>query len=910
MTLPSGTRIGVYEVLAPLGAGGMGEVYRARDTRLDRDVALKILPEAFAADTDRVARFEREAKMLAALNHPHIAQIHGLEQSGSTSALVMELVEGEDLAQRIARGPIPIDEAMPIVRQITEALEAAHEQGIIHRDLKPANVKVRPDGTVKVLDFGLAKAFDPTASHIQSVATSPTITSPMTIHGVILGTAAYMSPEQARGRRVDRRTDVWAFGVLLFEMLAGRRPFEGEDAAEVIGAAIHKEPDWTALPSSITPAITAVLKCCLEKDPGRRMRDMGDVRLALSGAFESQAHAIDDRAIPAGRSPWRAVAIAAAVALTASAATGTATWMALRPDPPRLTRFAITPPAAAVADVVGFNPDRSIAISPDGSQIAYIGNNGTQVFRWPLDQLEPVPIITGTPRGPLFSPDSQWVAFFDGSELKRVAIAGGAPATICKVSNNNRGGTWSGDTIVFATADPDSGLWSVPAAGGEPRMLTKPDHQRGEMDHVFPSFLPGGTSVLFTILPSIGSGKEPSVAVLDLKTGTSKAVLNRARQAVYSRTGHLVYGTEPSLQVAAFDLATSSVSGAPVPLPWEVHSLSATSRFAFDIAGNGTMVYMPTSPVVEEPRSLAWIDRTGKIEPLRAPQRGYQKARLSPDGTRVAAEVFEGRDRGIWTMDIARGTLSRVTFAPTMYYDPVWNADGKRIFFRTGAGPNKDLFWQAADGTGVPEKLTEAGRDIGSPSVSRDGQFVLFALFKNVSGNMEGDLGSMRVGVPSRPEMLLTTPADERGVTISPDGKSIAYTARDKSAGDFQVFVRPYPDVNSGRVQISTTNGRMPSWSRNGRELFYVSTDIQSAALMSVPVQTTGGAWSAGTPVKLFESPTLLGPSDDRTYDASPDGQRFLVISAPARPATAAAPQRFVVVQNWVEELKRISAVR
>jgi serine/threonine-protein kinase len=358
------------------------------------------------------------------------------------------------------------------------------------------------------------------------------------------------------------------------------------------------------------------------------------------------------------------------VALAASAATGTAMWMALRPDTPRLTRFAITPPAAAVADVVGLNPDRSIAISPDGLQIAYIGNNGTQVFRWPLDQLEPVALATGTPRGPLFSPDGRWMAFFDGGELKRVAIGGGAPATICKVSNTGRGSTWAGDTIVFATADPDSGLWSVPAAGGEPRMLTKPDHQLGEADHVSPSFLPGGTSVLFTILPTGGSVEGRSVAVLDLKTGTSKAVLKRGAHAVYSPSGHLVYGAERSLQVAAFDLATSSVSGAPVPLGWDVQSLSATSRFAFDIAGNGTMVYLPGSTVVDdEPRSLTWIDRSGKIEPLRAPRRGYQRARLSPDGTRVAAEVNEEGDLGIWTLDIARGTLSRVTFAPARYYD-------------------------------------------------------------------------------------------------------------------------------------------------------------------------------------------------------------------------------------------------
>ena len=910
MALPSGTRIGVYEVLAPIGAGGMGEVYRARDTRLDRDVALKILPDAFATDTDRVARFEREAKTLAALNHPHIAQIFGFETSERASALAMELVEGEDLAQRIARGPIPIDEAMPIAQQITEALEAAHEQGIVHRDLKPANVKVRPDGTVKILDFGLAKAFDPTDSHVQIVANSPTITSPMTIHGVILGTAAYMSPEQARGRRVDRRTDVWAFGVLLFEMLAGRRPFEGEDAAEVIGAAIHKEPDWTALPPATAPPVTTVLKCCLEKDPGRRMRDMGDVRLALRGGFESRAHAVDDRAIPARGSPWRTVAIAGAVALAASAATGTGMWMALRPDPPRVTRFALTTPAVS-RTVTGTPGDRNVAISRDGSQIVYIVTDSRQMFRWPLDQLEPVPLATGNPpRGPFFSPEGQSVAFFDGLELKRVAIDSGATSTICKIADNSRGGTWAGDTIVFATTDPQSGLWIMPAVGVEPRMLTRPDPQRGEADHVLPSFLPGGTSVLFTITPSSGSLGESSVAVLDLKTGTSKAVLKRGSNAVYSPTGHLVYGAEGSLRVAAFDLATSSVSGSPVPVASDVQNRPASARFEFDIAANGTMVYIPAALNSDEPRSLMWIDRSGKTEPLRAQQRAYRNVDLSHDGTRVAVEVRDGGVGEIWTLDIAHETLTELTAGPTSYYSPAWSADDKRIFFVSGSGPNKNLFWQAADGTGAIEKLTEAGRDIGTPSVPRDGQFVVFPMFHNTGGRIEGDLGLMRLGGGARlPEVLLKTPIDERSAAISPEGKWIAYGAR-VGDGISQVFVRPFPDLNSGREQISTNGGRSPRWSRDGRELFYVSNDAQGdggAALMRVPVRP-GDTWSAGTPVKLFDSPALRG--GEQPYDVSPDAQRFLVMSPPTRQAGTAAPLRFEVVQNWFEELKQIAPAR
>lgn len=588
-------------------------------------------------------------------------------------------------------------------------------------------------------------------------------------------------------------------------------------------------------------------------------------------------------------------------------------WMALRTGPPRVTRFALTPPAVA-STVTGTPGDRNFAISSDGSQIVYFVTNSSRLFRWPLDQLEPVPLATGNPpRGPFFSPDGQWVAFFDGLELKRVAIAGGAPVTICKVPSISRGGTWAGDTIVFATGDSQSGLWSVSAAGGEPRMLTKPDPQRGEQDHVLPSFLPGGTSVLFTITPSSGLVEESSVAVLDLKTGTSKAVVKRGRHAVYSPTGHLVYGDGGSLRVAAFDLATSSVSGSPVPIASEVRSQPAAARFDFDIAANGTMVYIPPTPVVDEPRSLMWIDRGGKMEPLRAPQRAYRYASLSPDGTRVAAEVRDDGIGEIWTMNIARETLTRLTVGPTSYFNPVWSTDGKRIFFVSGSGPNKNLFWQAADGTGAIEKLTEAGRDIGPPSVSQDGQFVIFPMFHNRGGLIEGDLASMRVGGARLPEVLLTTPSDERSAEISPDGKWIAYGARDVADGVSQVFVRPFPDLNSGRWQISTTDGGLPRWSRNGRELFYVSNAAQrdgDAALMSVPVQP-GDAWSAGTPVKLFDLPALFRQAGElRSYDVSPDAQRFLVISAPTRQAATAPPLRFVVVQNWFEELKRISPAR
>jgi serine/threonine-protein kinase len=573
MALSIGSRLGPYEIQSAIGAGGMGEVFRARDTKLQRDVAIKVLPDLFATDPERLARFRREAQLLAALNHPHIAAIYGFEDSGDTHALVLELVEGPTLADRIARGPVPIDEALPIAKQIADALEAAHEQGIVHRDLKPANIKLRPDGTVKVLDFGLAKAMEPAAASNINVTMSPTLSLQATMGGMILGTAGYMSPEQARGKPVDERADVWAFGAVLFEMLTGSPPFPGEDISHILARVTERDPDWSTLPT-LPPAVGIVLRRCLTKDPRQRMRDIGDVRLVLEGAFDT-APATMPQTPPAPRRPlWRLVAFVGVPALAVGGVLlGGATWLTVRPAAPQPVRFAIVPPSTQPLTLQGFQ--RDIAITPDGRHIVYrvgpAGTQGSQLVVRSLDQLDAcvLPGISSI-RSPFISPDGHWIGFFEGEaggELKKVSILGGPPIALCHFSGNPLEASWGPDgTVIFADSDRSTGLLSVNADGGEPTVLTKPDFSHGELDHVMPFMLPGGRAVLFTILAVGSSSGSAQVAVLDLKSGQKKVLIRGGADARYVDTGHLVYAADGTLRAVRFDLGGLEVTSDPVPV--------------------------------------------------------------------------------------------------------------------------------------------------------------------------------------------------------------------------------------------------------------------------------------------------------------------------------------------------------
>jgi len=875
----------------------MGEVYRARDTKLERNVALKILPEAFAHDTDRLARFQREAKTLASLNHPHIAAIYGLEESGGVSALVMELVEGDDLSQRIARGAIPLDEALSIAKQIADGLEAAHERGIIHRDLKPANIKVRADGTVKVLDFGLAKAIEPTGAMAVSNSMSPTITTPaMTQAGMILGTAAYMSPEQLRGRTVDKRSDIWAFGCVLFEMLTGRPTYsKGASTADILASILEREPEWKALPAAVPSTVARLLRRCLEKDPRRRLRDIGDVRLDLDEA--STAVPVDaTRRVPA----WAmfgglAMAAVTLVALAMIAFSIRAlTRVAAVPQP--TIRLTLVPPVDR--PLLLSEADRDFVISRDGTRLVYVSGSDRKLMVRAIDRLDAVPLgnVTGA-RNPFLSPDGQWVGFFVGvssTELKKISMTGGPAISLCRSSGGARGAAWGQDnTIVFSTSAGK--LLRVPASGGEPTVLSTPDSARGETGHIFPSFLPGGQTILFTVTSvgdPLGNGQ---IVALDLKTGLRKLLVSGGSQPEFVETGYLVYGIPGALRAVRFNAATLDVMGEPVSVVDDVTTMATTGASEFSLSASGALVYLPGG-VLGAARSLVWVDRHGREEPVGAPPRMYAYSRISPDGSRVALELRD-QERDLWIWDFARHALTRLTSDPALDMGAVWTTGGRRVIFTSQRleSPNH-LFWQSADGTGTAERLTESGAT--AMSILPDGTLLVVR---------RGRLGLLRIdgtkptngGIPRQIEPLVGTPFEVVRASLSPDGRWLAYESRAETP---QIYVRPFPNVDDGSWQISTDGGRQPVWARRGDELFY--RDV-TGAMVSVPVRTSP-TFSADRPTMLFNRPYLAAGTAGWNYDVASDGRFLMIKDAEADRASAS----LVVVLNWADELRRIVPVK
>jgi len=897
MALAPGTRFGPYKIGAQIGVGGMGEVYRATDTNLGRDVAIKVLPEALAHHPERLARLEREARTLAALNHPNIAQIHGLQESDGTKALVMELVEGPTLADRIAQGAIPADEALPIARQIAEALEAAHDQGIIHRDLKPANVKVRPDGIAKVLDFGLAKALEPASPGSTDATASPTITSPalMTRMGVILGTAAYMSPEQAKGRAADKRSDVWAFGCVLYEMLTGRRAFESQDVSEALAAVLRDEPDWTALPPDLSLSMRTLIKRCLDKDPNRRIAHISIARYVLDEPAIGASSANEStRALPGSggsrTSAKRRIATHAAAALLASAVVGAAVWLVARSSvlPPRVSRFVISPVGATAFSNNGV--DREIAITPDGSRIIYVGNNATQLFVRPLDALEPAAIYKGDfLRGPFISPDGQWVGFIQSNAtLQKVAISGGPAMTLARLEGVPRGATWApDDTILFATTDQTTGLLRIPAVGGAPMVLTRPDRVQGEADHWWPEMLPGGRAVLFTI-SAPGGLDAAQVAVLDIQNGKRKVLVRGGSHAHYVSSGHLVYVAAGSLMAVVFDPTRLETRGTPVPVIAQPLTTIAGAVDAV-VAGNGTLAYVSGGALRT---TLVWVDRQRRETPITIRPGLYASPRIAPDGTRVAFYRAD-QEFDVWLWDFASTTFARVTGDAGNDLYPVWTPDGHRLIYASERAGRRNLFTQAADGSGMVERLTESPNAQNPTAVTPDGTRLIFTETSTTTGE---DVMQLQLDGTHRVTPLVQTPAVERNGSVSADGRWLAYEAN--NSGQLEIFVRPFPAVNGGHWQVSTGGGTSPRWAPGGQELFYVTL---SGALMRVGVERRQ-TWVAAVPATLSKEGFGAGAS----YDISPDGQRFL-ISKPSRgPDQGTSSTSIVVVQNWFEELKRL----
>jgi eukaryotic-like serine/threonine-protein kinase len=921
MSLSAGARIGPYEIVAPLGAGGMGEVYRATDSNLKRQVAIKVLPASVAVDADHLARFQREAEVLAVLNHPNIAAIYGLERSSDLTALVMELVEGEDLSQRIARGAMPIDEALPIARQIADALEAAHERGIIHRDLKPANIKVRPDGTVKVLDFGLARAMEPTGGSSVNAMNSPTISIHATQAGIILGTAAYMSPEQARGRVVDERADIWAFGTVLYEMVTGRRAFDADDISATLAFVITKEPDWTALPTTTPAAIRRLLRRCMEKDPKRRVPHIAVARIEIDEALTTPAGDIDSPSVlGAGVRDARARRVLPPVTLAILAAVAgmLVTWIVARPSPtqsPPLTRFAVTLPTAQPLGI-SFN-DRDLALSPDGTRLVYTAGAQSQLMVRPLGQLDALPVAgVANARAPFVSADGRWIGYFDQLEegldtgpvvrrgaLKKVPITGGPAIVLSAITGASRGASWGADdSILFATSDTSTGLLRVPAGGGEPTVLTMPDRAKGERDHYFPSALPGGRGVLFTIVDESAVRVRRQVAVLDLKSGQRKTLIRSGSQAEYVGSGHLIYADGGTLWAVRFDPEKLELMGDAVPVVEHVMTLAAVN---FSVSRLGTLAYAPGSAGGLS-RSLVWVNREGKEERIATPARPFVYPRLSPDGSRVAVSIAE-QDNDLWTWDFSGQKLTRLTFGQNGHF-LVWTPDGRQIIF-TSVREVPNLYRRSTDGTGTEERLTNSDRQQRAVAISPDGKRLVFEELTPAGGYdlmlLDLDSPSTSLGAGAlRTRPLIQTPFDERNAAISPDGRWIAYDSND--SGRSQVYVRPFPNVADARYQISTDGGRTPVWASSGRELFFVN----GATLMTTAVQTTQ-TFSAGNPTMLFEDQSIvfdgrtIGFGTGRTYDVSRDGQRFLMMKESAGGTQSGSPSSLIVVQNWQEELKQ-----
>jgi Tol biopolymer transport system component len=864
-SLSPGVRFGPYEVVSALGAGGMGEVYRARDTKLGRDVALKILPAAFAGNRDRLMRFEREARTLAALNHPNIAQVYGLEDAPSGAgaapgAIVMELVEGGDLSVRIARGPVPLDEALPIARQIAEALEAAHALGIVHRDLKPSNIKLRSDGTVKVLDFGLAKALDP-LDPLGGHAGDSTLTSPAeTIPGMILGTAAYMAPEQAKGKPLDKRVDIWAFGCVVYELLTGVRAFHGEDSTDTIVAIVSRDPDWTRLPAATPASVTRLLRRCLVKDRRNRLPDIGVARLDLDDArLDAAADAVVPGPAPA---PTRWLPIAAGLAL--ATAVGVLAGRGMAPSPPptaeaHVVRFAVVPGDLDTSDQ--FPPE----VSPDGSQVLFVarprggGALGLHIYdvaSGSIRRLEG----TDNANSPFWSGDGRSIGFVAGGRLLRIDTTGGSPRAVVDVQESFVGAAWNRDDVMVVSLR--YGFVRIPAGGGPAVQITTLDRSRQENSHRWPQFLPDGQRFVFVAR----SGRpDRSSAYLGFLDGRPPVrLMESSSQVRYASSGHLVYVQDDSLVARAFDAAAPTLVGDPIRIADGAGSRGTSLRARFSISDNGVLVHQTQQPVLFQ---LRWYDRTGAAGGMLGAADTIANHRISPDATRVVIDRADNPrgGRSVWLVDIATGRQSRVTFGESDDWQPIWSRDGERILFGSYRNGPLDLYQRPANGATPDAVLVESDVQKEPSDWSRDGATVLVT---EAIANTRGDLVAIEVATGARTVVAATDALEQRG-RFSPDDRWVAYTSDE--SGRAQVYVQPFPPTGA-KWQISTAGGMEPKWRGDGRELYYLEP---GRGVMAVTVDSSRAFEHSG-PTLLVAARAAISSSAS-SFEVTADGRRFLV---------------------------------
>jgi serine/threonine protein kinase/Tol biopolymer transport system component len=855
-----------------------------------------VLPDAFVSDPERLARFRREAQVLASLNHPNIAHVYGLEQSDGVQALVMELVEGPTLADRIAQGPVPVEEALPIAKQIAEALEAAHEQNIIHRDLKPANIKLRPDATVKVLDFGLAKVLDSTAAATDT-SHSPTITSPamMTGVGVLLGTAAYMSPEQARGGQVDKRADIWAFGVVLYEMLAGRRLFDEATVSDTLAGVLKSDVKLDALPREVPSSVRRLIGRCLTRDLRRRLRDVGEARIALEDAIAHDDAAADS--VPSDRaSTWSAWRKALPWVITASAvvAAGIIVWTTGR-QPPRSEPVMRLSSDMGAGIRLNATMGSRLVLSPDGRVLVLVGSPGvndrSRLFVRHLDQLQATSLPgTEGARNPFFSPDGQSIGFFADGQLKRVPLSGGTAVALCDAPDD-RGGSWSDDGWIVFSPRPGEALYRVSSEGGTPEALTTLGAR--EVTHRWPQVLPGGRAVLYTASTATGNYEAATIAVRSLASGETTIVHRSGYNARYVPSGHLVYISQGSLYAARFNLDRLAIESPAAPIVGDVTNAPGTGAADFSISSNGSMVYAPSAGEAENP-SIFWLSADGKLRPLRSVPATYQTIRFAPDGERLATTI-RNQQTDIWTYEWGRDVMSPVTSHPALDTDPVWSPDGSGIAFRSTRSGVDNLYWQHSDGTGEPVRLTDSkigqqpkswhpsGRFVAYEEVGRDRDVWIMPI--------EGDEASG--WRPGKPSAFLSGSFNEGEPAFSPDGRWLAY-ASDES-GTTEVFVVPFPGPG-GRSRVSTAGGSFPRWSAAQRELFYLGEDRK---IMVAAFTVQGTTFRADKP-RVWSDVTVVN------FDVHPDGKRVAVLKAPES-RTQQQSGDLVFIVNFFDELRRLT---